>query len=111
MQYFVVAETKNGSAFPNSANYFGPGQYASAVREANSRSERAFAIETDADAAEFEAESKAVRVQFITRADAADWFDSEYPDSPVMKAMRALDWVMEIPNEDTGETTYKLSQE
>jgi hypothetical protein len=109
-EYFVVAETKNGSAFPKWASYFRPGQYAAAVREQNSRSDGALDIETDEQAAEFESERSAVRVQFITRADAAEWFDSEYPDSPVMKAMRALDWVVEIDNDETGETTYQLAE-
>mgnify|MGYP001611463740 FL=1 len=109
-EYFIVAETKNGSRFPHWASYFRPGQYAAAVREQNSRSDGAFDIETDEQAAEFEAERTASHVRFITRAEAADFFDAEYPDSPVMKAMRALCWVRRTGDIETGSDIYSLAE-
>lgn len=111
-EFFIIAETKNGKAFPHSALlFYKDGQYAQQVREENPHSDGAVDIDTDEQAAEFIKEKNASSVTFIRRKDAADWLDNEHPDSPVMRAMIWADWLAEAENEKTGKIVYSVAVE
>jgi hypothetical protein len=105
---FIVAETKNGRAFPHWARVYRPGQYAEAVRAGALQRGADVVIQTDDEAAKYESERLAVRVAVITRDDADEWYDPDYADAPVMREMRALGWVVEVENMELDEVRYEL---
>lgn len=87
---FIVAETKNGSAFPQSVwGADNEVDYVNRVRAAHARSDGAQELETAAAAVEFEQEAHAIRVDLITEAD----FNSMTLDSWDSKIVaRAVDF-------------------
>jgi len=97
---FIITETPNGRSTPSSVwEADNEAYYVSRVREANSRSDGAWELETAEQAAEFTAERDACRVALIDEAE----FNSEPIDSwdsRIVKKAVQLGWIAEQAEEN-----------
>lgn len=90
---FIIAETRNGSAFPYSVwDADNEQDYVSRVRAAHARSDGADEIETAEQAAAFDSEAHTISVDLITEEDfAAMTLDSW--DSKIIDRAIKLGWI------------------